>query len=192
VRLFVAVDLDENLRRAAARVARAVRNRLEHAESWGVSWVGPENLHVTLRFLGEVSEDLARAVELAFAGPFAVAPFELELAGAGTFPPAGSARVIWLGIARGADYLVRLHDEVEARLQPFAFEREDRPYRAHLTIARFRTPAPARVREVISASGAGPIGRCAVRFVTLYRSQLSPKGAVYTRLVRAPLAGVAP
>ncbi len=189
MRLFVAVDLDENLRRAAARVTRSLRNRLEHAETYGVSWVGPENLHVTLRFLGEMSEDLARRVEQTFAGPFAVEPFELELAAAGTFPPAGSARVIWLGIARGGEHLARLHDEVETRLQPFDFESEDRPYRAHLTVARFRVPAPARVREVITSSAAGPIGRCTVRYVTLYRSQLSPKGAIYTRLVRAPLAG---
>ena len=176
MRLFVAVDLDENLRRAAARAARAVRSSLEHRETYGVSWVAPENLHVTLRFLGEVSDDLGRRVEQRFAEPFAVGPFILELADAGAFPPAGSARVIWLGIARGGEQLARLHDEVEARLQPFAFEKEDRAYRAHLTIARFRSPAPARVREIITAAAAGPIGRCTVRDVTLYRSQLSPKG----------------
>jgi 2'-5' RNA ligase len=189
VRLFVAVDLDENLRHAAARAVRVVRSSLEHRETYGVSWVAPENLHVTLRFLGEVSDDLGRRVEQTFAEPFAVESFDLELAGAGTFPPAGAARVIWLGIARGGEQLARLHDEVETRLQPFAFEREDRPYRAHLTIARFRSPAPSRVREIISTAVAGTIGRCAVRDVTLYRSQLSPKGAIYTRLACAPLAG---
>lgn len=191
MRLFVAVDLDETLRRAAARVARTLRGRLERAESYGVSWVGPENLHLTLRFLGEVSEDLAHRVEQQLADPFSIDPFEIELAGAGMFPPAGSARVIWLGITGGADDLRRLHDEVEARLQPFGFESEGRPYRVHLTIGRFRVPAPARVREIISAAGPGPIGRCAIRRVTLYRSQLSPKGAVYTPLVRTPLAGAA-
>ena len=189
VRLFVAVDLDENLRRAAARVTRTLRDQMELAETYAVSWVGPENLHLTLRFLGEVNQDLARRVEQAFAQPFAVAPFDIELAGAGVFPPAGSARVIWLGIARGGDQLAALHEQAEARLLPFAFENEDRPYRAHLTIGRFRVPAPARVREVITTSGAGTIGRCTVRHVTLYRSQLSPKGAVYTPLVRAPLVG---
>lgn len=189
MRLFVAVDLDENLRRAAGRVGRSLRERLERAGSYGVSWVGPDNLHLTLRFLGELSEDRVRPVEERLAEPFPIAPFEVELAGAGTFPPSGSARVIWLGIVRGADHLLRLHDEVQARLDRFGFESENRPYRAHLTIGRFRAPAPARVREIIAESGSGSIGRCAIRQVTLYRSQLSPKGAVYTALVRAPLVG---
>ncbi len=189
MRLFIAVDLDEALRRAAARTSRALRARLEGMGSYGVSWVGPENLHLTLRFLGEVGEDLGRRVEGRLAEPFVADPFEIELTGAGMFPPAGSARVIWLGLTTGGDDLLRLHDELEARLQPFGFEREDRPYRAHLTIGRFRMPAPARVREILSAAGPGPLGRCTVRHVTLYRSQLSPKGAIYTPLVRAPLAG---
>ena len=189
MRLFVAVDLDDELRHAAARAARAVRSSLERREMYGVSWVAPENLHVTLRFLGEVSDDLARRVEQSFAEPFAVEPFDLELSGAGTFPPVGAARVIWLGIARGGEPLARLHGEIETRLQQFAFESEDRPYRAHLTIARFRSPAPLRVREVVSAAVTGTIGRCVVGDVALYRSQLSPKGAIYTRLARASLAG---
>ncbi len=192
MRLFVAVDLDENLRRAAARVARTLRERLERAETYGVSWVGADNLHLTLRFLGEVGDDAARQIERALAERFAQPAFDVELAGAGTFPPGGSVRVLWLGIAEGGEALARLHDEVETRLAPFAFEREDRPYRAHLTIGRFRAPAPARVREVIASMGIGTIGRCTIRRVTLYRSQLSPKGAVYTPLVRAPLAGNTP
>jgi 2'-5' RNA ligase len=190
MRLFLAVDLDEHLRRAAARVARTLREQLERADTYGVSWVAPDNLHLTLRFLGEVAEDLGRRVQEAFTAPFAVPVFELELARAGTFPPAGPARVLWLGVASGGDELARLHAEIEARLEPFPFEREDRPYRAHLTIGRFRTPAPARVREVIAASAPGSIGRCSIHHMTLYRSQLSPKGAVYTPLVRAPLAGI--
>ncbi len=190
MRLFVAVDLQENLRRAAARVTRTVRERLERAETYGISWVAPENLHLTLRFLGEVSEDLRGQVEASLGAPFDTPPFDIELAGVGTFPAAGSARVIWLGIVRGAEALSALHDEVERRLAPLAFEKEDRPYRAHLTIARFRTPAPARVRDIITAAReAGSIGRCSIDKVTLYRSQLSPKGAIYTPLVRAPLAG---
>ncbi len=191
MRLFVAVDFDESVRRAAARVARTVRDRIERAGSYGVSWVAPDNFHLTLRFLGELSEDLGKQVADAIARPFTIDPFDIELDGAGAFPPAGSARVIWLGISKGAEDLVRLHDEVEMRLQPFAFEREDRPYRAHLTIGRFRVPAPTRVRDIISASASGSIGRCPVRHVTLYRSQLSPRGAIYTPLVRAPLEGAA-
>jgi RNA 2',3'-cyclic 3'-phosphodiesterase len=190
LRLFVAVDLDETLRRAAARVTRALRDRLERAETYGISWVTPDNMHLTLRFLGEMGDDLARQVEETLRLPLAAGPFDIELAGLGTFPPTGSARVIWLGIVNGGDGLARLHEEVAARLRALPFEREGRPYRAHLTIGRFRVPAPARVRETVTSTEVGAIGRCTIRHVTLYRSQLSPKGAIYTPLVRTPLSGV--
>jgi RNA 2',3'-cyclic 3'-phosphodiesterase len=192
VRLFVAVDFDESLRRAAARVARGVRERLEQADTYGVSWVAPDNFHLTLRFLGEVGEDVGARVQEVLAMPIAVPAFEVELRGVGMFPPAGSARVIWLGVTRGGEELVRLHAEVERRIEPLQFPREERPYRAHLTIARFRVPAPARVRQVIPAAQPDAIGHCLVRHLTLYRSQLSPKGATYTPLVRTPLGGSHP
>jgi len=189
VRLFVAVDLDEAVRRAAARLARTIRDRLEQAESYGVSWVAPDNLHLTLRFLGEVEDGVGAEVQAVMAAPFALAPFDLELSGVGAFPPAGAARVVWFGVSAGADALGRLHAEVEARLQRFGFSREVRPFRVHLTVARFRTPAPSRVRDLIGAAPPGAIGRCAIRHVTLYRSRLSPKGAIYAALARAPLGG---
>jgi 2'-5' RNA ligase len=187
--LFVAVDLDDSLRRAAARVARGVRDRLERAETYGVSWVAPDNFHLTLRFLGEVADAAVGQLSEALARPFAAAPFDLELAGVGMFPPAGAARVIWLGVREGFDSLAALHAEVEQRLSALAFGAEERGYRAHLTIARFRVPAPARVRQVIPAVDEASIGRCRVSHVTLYRSQLSPKGATYTPLVHGPLSG---
>ncbi len=188
MRLFVAVDFDEQVRRAAARVTRTLRDRLERAETYGVSWVAPENFHLTLRFLGEVSDETARLVAAAIEPAFSIPPFEIELGGVGVFPPAGSVRVVWLGVPTGGADLAQLHAEVERRLAPLQFAAEDRPYRAHLTVGRFRAPAPARIRDAITGSAAAPIGRCTIRHVTLYRSQLSPKGAIYTSLVSAPLA----
>lgn len=188
MRLFVAVDLDEQVRRAAARVTRALRDRFERSETYAVSWVAPDNLHLTLRFLGEVDEAQGRRVQQAMAPPFDVPAFHVEVSGVGAFPPSGSLRVIWLGIRDGVDGLGRLHDEVARRLEPFDFRADERPYRAHLTIGRFRVPAPARVRDMLDVPEVTPVGRCSIRHVTLYRSQLSPKGAIYTPLVRAPLA----
>jgi 2'-5' RNA ligase len=189
VRLFVAVDLDEAVRRAAGRLARTLRERLEQAGSYSVSWVASDNLHLTLQFLGEVDDRAGAAVTSAMATPFAQPPFDLELAGVGTFPPGGPARVLWFGISAGAAALDQLSTEVDARLRPLGFPREDRGFRAHLTVARFRTPAPPRVRDLTTLTSAGPIGRCQVQHVTLYQSHLSPKGATYTPLTRAVLGG---
>ncbi|MGE5360432.1 MAG: RNA 2',3'-cyclic phosphodiesterase [Bacteroidales bacterium] len=189
MRLFVAVDLDDTVRRAAGRVARNVRDTLERAEMYGVSWVAPDNFHLTLRFLGEVADEVALRVQEVLAPPFAVAPFDVALGGVGVFPPAGAARVIWLGVHEGLEELTSLHREVEERLAPLAFAPDERAYRAHLTVARFRVPAPARVRQLIAAGEAPSIGRCPVSHLTLYRSRLSPKGATYTALVRSALGG---
>lgn len=188
MRLFVAVDLDESVRRAALRLARTLRERLEPSQVQA-SWVAPGNLHLTLKFLGEVEERLATEVRAAMAPPFGEPRFECELAGVGAFPPTGPARVLWLGISAGAEALVRLQAEVESRVRPFGFPPESRPFSAHLTVARFRTPAPTKVRELLGEGSSGPIGRCAIDHVTLYQSHLSPRGATYTPLARAPLGG---
>lgn len=189
MRLFVAVDLDDALRRAAARLSRTIRDRLERAGSFGVSWIAPDNLHLTLKFLGEIGDAAAGRIQEAMAAPFAEPVFDLELSDVGAFPPAGPARVVWFGVRAGAEALVRLQTEVETRLRGFGLPPEDRPFRAHLTVARFRAPVPGRVRELLAVEAPVPIGRCSVRHVTLYQSHLSPKGARYVVLARAPLGG---
>jgi RNA 2',3'-cyclic 3'-phosphodiesterase len=183
VRLFLAVDLDPAIRVAVEEVAQTVHDRLgvalgRHGHR-GLTWVSPGNLHMTLRFLGEVDEDTAARVRSVLAPPLTVPRFDVELAGAGMFPPAGSPRVVWLGVTAGAPGLTAVHDAIEARLQTIRFPAEDRPYRPHLTIGRFRQPGPPAVRQVVAEISAGVIARWTVDHVTLYESRLSPRGPTY-------------
>lgn len=189
MRLFIAVDLSDEVRGAAAALGRRLREEIERRASPRASWVAPENMHLTLRFLGEVDEATAAKVKEAVSAPLAVPAFEVELTGAGAFPPAGRPRVLWIGITRGAADLVAVHDEVETHLAPLAFPREDRPYRAHLTLARFREPAPMDVRGIVDRVALIPVGRCRVFEIVLYQSHLSPTGPTYTAVARGPLGG---
>lgn len=192
MRLFIGVELDAPVRRAAEDVAIRVRERLHTlAPGLRAGWVAPANFHITLWFLGEVSEVRAEAIAAALrASAFPVAPFDLALDGCGAFPPSGAARVLWIGVRRGAAEMAALYAELGARLRPLGFEAERRGYSAHLTIARVKDPArgtgPA-VRQTLAATPAD-CGITRVTAVTLFRSRLSPRGATYEPLLRVPLS----
>ena len=188
MRLFVGVELDDRVRTTAAEIAESLRRRL--ARRVDARWIAAANLHVTLWFLGEVEESKAEAIRGALDSPFRETAFDLEINGAGVFPPTGAPRVLWLGITTGGDALQRLNAELAPRLLPLGFEPERRPYSAHLTIARVKDiPRGAPYREIRDAIRNEParVGRCRIEAVTLFRSRLSPKGASYEPLLRVPL-----
>jgi 2'-5' RNA ligase len=193
MRLFVAVDLDERVRGAAAACGRDLRDQVESGRRRlapaGASWVAPQNMHLTLRFLGEVDEERAAQLSRSIAQPFETAPFELALGGLGLFPPAGRPRVLWIGVSEGAAQVAEVYREVERRLDLLGFEREERPFRAHLTLARFREPASIEVRTLVGQGMGAEAGRCLVRDVVLYESRLSPKGPTYNALAHGRLGG---
>jgi len=197
MRLFVAVDLDPERHEAIARVVAGLR-RAAGSAGWDRSarWVSTHNLHLTIRFIGEIDEAAGARVSEALAPPIAMPAFEVVFEGAGVFPPRGAPRVLWIGVERGAADLARLFDAVEARLRRAGVAPETRPFSPHLTIARFRdrdrrqgagAPGP-RPADAIAAVrlGAGPMP---VRSVTLYQSRLTPAGPEYTALVATALGG---
>jgi len=134
-RLFVAVPLDEPARAAVADIVERIR--AGEPEGRGVRWVRLDGLHVTLRFLGPTAEsrvpDVAAAVARAADG---VVPFAIRIAGADSFPPVGRPRTIWLDLDRGTDELAALAGRLDDALADAGWERERRPFRAHLTLAR--------------------------------------------------------
>lgn len=190
MRLFFAVELDGAVRRAAARLAADLSLALGADGGARVSWVRPDNMHLTLRFLGETPEPRVPGLIEAFAAPLATPAFELRFAGVGTFPPRGPARVIWLGITEGHEALAGVHAEVEGRLAALGFDREERPFRAHLTLGRVRDRLGPRAATIIGGTAATGLPVSAAREVTLFESRLSPRGATYTALCRTGLGPV--
>jgi 2'-5' RNA ligase len=180
MRIFIAVEIDEAVRRRAAQLSRALASALERGgDRRTVAWVAPQNLHLTVRFLGEVDAVTAEAVEGRLVAPFRTPAFEVGLSGLGTFPPAGPPRVIWLGVSEGSAGMSDLSREVDARLDGLGLPKEERSFHAHLTLGRVKGPVGRRLTDAIAAAGAGDAGRCLVDHVTLFESRLSPSGATY-------------
>lgn len=190
MRLFLAVELDEAVRRAAGRVAAELSRALGADGRTNVAWVRPENMHLTIRFLGEMPAGAVPPLREALDVPLATRAFELRLAGLGAFPPRGPARVIWLGVLEGHDDLAAVHREVEDRLAALGLGRDDRPFRAHLTLGRVRNRLGPRAGSILSEAAAAGIPASVAREVTLFESRLSPSGAIYTALCRTSLGGV--
>ena len=192
MRLFVAAEPSEPVRAAAAAAAERLRQALarQHMER-GIRWVPVENLHLTVWFLGEVSEPRASAVLSALQPPLPVRAFNLHLGGLGAFPPSGPPRVFWMGVLDGREALGQLHDEVGARLAPWGFAGEGRAYSAHLTLARVKEPPAAAARQAIRQllrDADADAGSCRIDALTVFRSRTSPRGSTYESLLRVPLA----
>lgn len=181
MRVFAAVDPDPTVRAAAERAARALAGRLECGADERVRWVAPERLHVTLRFLGEVTEADADTVRAVLRSPFETGAFLARASGLGCFPPSGPPRVLWLGIGEGRGGMAELRSELDRRLASVGHPPEARPLRAHVTLGRMkRWPARSRRSVDRALSEVRPeTPGWLVDHVTLYESRRTPRGARY-------------
>ncbi len=179
MRLFVAVDVPDALRDAIeSEVVEPLRDRVP-----GARWTRPEGRHLTLKFLGNVDDEKVSGVaEVVRAAVAAHAPFDASFSEIGGFPNLRRPRVLWIGIGNGAEEMSSLAGDVESALEPLGFEPEGRPFRGHLTLARFQQPQ--RIDIPALAVRLDPF---TVEEVALFRSQLHPKGARYTVLQQFPL-----
>jgi RNA 2',3'-cyclic 3'-phosphodiesterase len=190
MRLFIGIELPDAIKTRAGDVSTDLRDRLAKASRrTTLRWMNPENLHITLWFLGEVAEDRTAALGTTLRQRYQTPSFDLAIRGAGLFPASGPPRTLWLGLSAGVDPLVALYGELSARLPALGFQPEKRPYSPHLTVARFkevaRADAPAIRRAV--AQTAAEVGASHITAVTLFRSRLSPKGSQHEPLLRVPL-----
>lgn len=192
-RVFVAVDAGEAVRREVTRVVAALTGKLEAAKTPPkVVWVRPAALHVTIRFIGEVEPAEVERLQELLAPPIAIAPFELQWRGVGTFPNNKQPRALWLGVISGAAPLAQVEAEVSRRIAgKNAVEIEDRAFLPHLTIGRVKMAGAGvdwpKLLQAVEVKRVSSI----VDRVTLYRSELSQRGPNYTGLVSAPLIGTA-
>lgn len=187
MRLFIAVEIAESIRRSAGDTAERISRDLGPAARRAVTWVQPGRMHLTVRFLGEVAPAVAEELVRRCAAPLATSPFRLTVSGVGAFPASGPLRVIWLGISEGQQELGRLHDEIEERLVGLGLERDDRPFRAHLTLGRVKAPLGPAARGILAQVPAGTLGSCTVDHAILFESRLSPSGPTYSPLARMNL-----
>jgi 2'-5' RNA ligase len=182
LRLFAAVEIPQRTKEEVERAVAPFRERYPQAR-----WVGPENWHVTVKFLGRTLPELVDRVREACASASErVRPFGVELRPLGAFPRPTGARVLWVGLrdeAEGLGVIARsLDGELEREFPP-----EKRPFTAHLTVARFEPRVridPAELEAAVPEPSPFRVGE-----LVLFRSHLSPKGARYEPLQRFALRG---
>ncbi|MCI0477801.1 MAG: RNA 2',3'-cyclic phosphodiesterase [Anaerolineales bacterium] len=184
IRTFIAIELTDALQRALADTQ--ARFQRDHAAR-GVRWVAPENIHITLKFLGDVDAAQMPALQRAIADACAgFAPFTLTIGGAGAFPNTRRPNVVWLGARGQIEIAAQLAQKIDAACATLGFARDERPFTPHLTLGRVKRDASPNERQLIGAlieqTQIGDLGELRVERVSVMKSELKPGGSVYTRL----------
>lgn len=183
MRLFIGIAVPEELKQKLLASQKQVEKLCD------IKLVEPENLHFSLKFLGEVGEDRVKAARevLATAGK-KFSPFMLAIAGIGAFPSLGSARVVWVGCSSGAEELEALAGFIDSELSKDGFAAEERPFRAHLTLGRIRlVEKNPELQKFILDNKETEFGSFRISKVSLIESKLSPKGPTYAKIFEAGL-----
>ncbi len=195
MRIFVALDLDEEIRKRIQQFVDEVRSFAP-----GARWVPPESLHITLKFIGERPEPLVKQIESAL-GSIPVQPFRITFSGTGFFPTPRAARVFWAGF-EAEPGLEELAHKVEDSLVQLGIPKEQRSFSPHLTLARASggSGAPgwrkgdkpnrqfSNLLRRLEQSPPPNFGTMTAQEFFLYRSQLSPKGSRYTKIAQYGLS----
>jgi 2'-5' RNA ligase len=187
LRTFIAVAIDKAIRDHAVILQEALGR-----SGADVKWVEPENIHVTLLFLGEVEDRTIPAVCRVVAEVAAgLAPFEMSVEAVGCFPSPRRPKTLWVGVGEGRQELVALHDALEPPLLELGcYRREERQYTPHITLGRVRGPAGTdELATALARRADWHGGQVRVREVLVMSSELRPEGPSYTVLGRGKLGG---
>jgi 2'-5' RNA ligase len=183
MRLFIAVTIDADV---VARMSDSIDELRERVASRApgarVRWVSADQLHVTVRFIGEASETQAANIATALRPALPVERFELTFCGVGVFPERGAPRVFWAGIAAGVEHLAALESDVTKRLDTCGVAREGRPYRPHVTLARVKDARGLGIRGLFDGIADRAFGVSEVDAITLFQSRSSSDGSAYVPL----------
>jgi len=185
VRLFVAIELTDEVRDALQEVQKALGRAAD-----GVRWVRPEQLHMTVKFLGETPDgEVPRVAEAVARSAARSRVFEMQLTECGCFPPRGLVRIVWVGTHEESGALQECVEAVEEEMDGIGFPKESRAFSAHLTIGRAKEGRSTDgVRLAVERGMVKPV-RQSVGELTLMSSVLSPKGPSYSVVARAKLSG---
>jgi RNA 2',3'-cyclic 3'-phosphodiesterase len=186
MRCFLALKLSLETAENITLSQKALKPRCATA-GMSIRWVPPPNIHMTMLFLGDITEPMASAVKDMLepvAGNFE--PFELSCVGMGAFPDVAQPKVVWAGLGEGADKIAQLHGAIRERLEAAGFHFSDRPFAAHITVGRVKSGPPGVLASCLAEEAAREFGTGVIRQLHCFRSDLSPAGAEYTTLWALP------
>ena len=183
IRSFIAIELPGELKQALAELQR----RFKSAGSLPVKWVEPSNIHLTIKFLGDIDagspDKIIKALNEAVSSS---KPFNIEVRGLGVFPNMNRIQIIWVGLYGELEKLGQLQKNIEAGLKPLGYPSENRPFTPHLTLARVRDFARPEERQQLGQliSTASFEGKYIINItsINLMKSQLTPEGPIYSKL----------
>jgi 2'-5' RNA ligase len=183
IRTFIAVSISEKAREAVTEMINSLQNF-----SSGIRWVKPENMHLTLKFLGDVEEEKLPELEEALKlSAEKIKRFNYELVNVGCFPNYKRPRVLWVGVEDSENQLLPLHQNIESEFIKLGFPKESRKFKPHLTVARVKDfrkceSAISKFKGYNFGSYKNDVGE-----VVLMKSDLFPSGAKYTKLIQLQL-----
>jgi 2'-5' RNA ligase len=183
IRSFVAIELPREFKLTLTRL----QERLQMGSRAPAKWVDSDNIHLTLKFLGNIDAALTgRITDTLREAVRGLHPFRVEMGGPGVFPNPGRVQVVWVGLAGEVDKLIQLHRRIDAALVPLGFRPESRPFTPHLTLARVRDKATRGQRQelgrLVKVTQSQVPGSINVDAVHLMRSQLTREGPIYSRI----------
>jgi 2'-5' RNA ligase len=183
IRSFIAIELPQEIKLALTRL----QEKIKSAGNAPVKWVDPGNIHVTLKFLGDVSAEITGKITSGLVDATrGTHPFNIEVSGLGVFPNTRRVQIVWVGLAGELEKLGQLQKHIEAGLIPLGFKAESRSFTPHLTLARVRDYAGPEERQKLGQLIAGMSFdtkyKIDVNAIHLMRSQLTREGPIYSRI----------
>jgi len=183
LRSFIAIEIPVEIQNAIAHSIASIKNTLPKPL---IRWVAPHNVHLTLKFLGDVSPaNLERVADTLKVETASHKMFSISIGGLGAFPTQKRARVIWIGLD-APPALAALQHGVDAVSVQLGYPREERPFSPHLTIGRVAQTASStdlqQIRSALESTKVGMLGTVCVEAIHIFKSDLQPGGSVYTRL----------
>jgi 2'-5' RNA ligase len=188
VRSFLAIEVSGSVLSAAQKVIRA----FSAGDVPAVRWVHPEQMHITLKFFGNIAPELTNDICHHVQGVVdETEPFEFEVAGVGAFPSNDRPRTIWAGVTSGSDPIIQLVHRIEGALEPLGFPRERRQFHPHLTLGRVkgRGPLHSLSSRIAEFDEKYELGVTTVDELLLLSSELQPTGPIYSRMATLEFGG---
>ena len=182
MRCFIAINIDEQIKKSLDTLQNELRDKAD-VRKGDVKWVNPEAMHLTLKFLGEIRDE--QAVEVCNITRDVASrhrSFDVDVETVGCFG-GRSARVLWIGAGLNCDELLQLQEDLERQLESAGWPREARKFSAHLTLCRIRnTKAGFKLAQMVREYENLQLGSMPADSVTVYQSELTPQGPIYTPL----------
>lgn len=184
IRTFLAIDPPQEILNAIADIQERLRKILRG----DIRWVRPEGIHLTLKFFGYIYDsDVANISNVVKDSVANMKALLLNVRSLGVFPTVTRPRVLWLGMDGDTDAVINLQMKIDAALEGYGFTKEDRPFKPHLTLARVKEPKGLTgLAEAVKKNENYAAGSFSVRGLALFKSDLKPTGAVYTKLSYFP------